>query len=69
MRLSVSLSRITVIAGNRSCLATSGQFGHRHQRSSIEEIKAVVGGFAQPAPPAGRQGGGLIGEIFPDIVR
>jgi hypothetical protein len=35
----------------------------------IEETKAVVGGVARPAAPVGRQGGGLIGEIFRDIIR
>ena len=35
----------------------------------IEETKAVVGGFARPVVPVSRQGGGLIGEIFRDIVR
>lgn len=36
----------------------------------IEETKAVVGGVMSVAPPVARkEGGGLIGEIFRDIVR
>jgi hypothetical protein len=35
----------------------------------IEETKAVVGGVAGPAARVGSQGGGVIGEIFRDIVR
>jgi hypothetical protein len=37
----------------------------------IEETKIVVGGFARPAAPAApvvRREGGLIGEIFRDII-
>jgi hypothetical protein len=37
----------------------------------IEETKAVVGGVARlaPAAPVARKEGGLIGEIFQDIIR
>jgi hypothetical protein len=37
----------------------------------IEETKAVVGGLARlaPAAPVARKEGGLIGEIFQDIIR
>jgi hypothetical protein len=36
----------------------------------IEETKAVVGGIisARPAAPVARREGGLIGEIFRDII-